>query len=125
MALHNRTDEEEIAGRIDQLFEGTLGLAPKEAGISVQKKVVASQGDGMALQLVPLPLAFGIVFVLVGLGAPAFGVYALARGGKDDKDGLGGFSERDIQAMAGLRMIAGGVAALFFGILLLWWYFSG
>jgi hypothetical protein len=66
----------------------------------------------LALQLIPVALAFG--------------VYALARGGKDEnRGGLSGFSERDIHAIAGLRMIAGGVAALAFGALLLWSYFSG
>ena len=33
--------------------------------------------------------------------------------------GLGGFSERDIHAIAGLRMVAGGVVSLVFGALLL------
>jgi hypothetical protein len=80
----------------------------------------------LALQLIPVALALGSALALGGLGALAFGVYALARGGKDESGGgLGGFSERDIHAIAGLRMIAGGVAALAFGALLLWSYFSG
>ena len=36
--------------------------------------------DGLALQLVPLGLAFGIALALAGVGALAFGVYALVRG---------------------------------------------
>ena len=80
----------------------------------------------MALQLVPLDLAFGSALALGGLGALAFGVYALVRGGRNQSGGgLGGFSERDIHAIAGLRMVAGGVASLVFGALFLWSYFSG
>jgi hypothetical protein len=80
----------------------------------------------LALQLVPVSLAFGIALALGGLGALAFGVYALVRGGRDQSEGgLGGFSERDIHAIAGLRMVAGGVVSLVFGALLLWSYFSG
>ena len=87
---------------------------------------MASRGDGLALQLVPLGLAFGIALALGGLGALAFGIYALVRGGRDQSGGgLGGFSERDIHAIAGLRMVAGGVVSLVFGALLLWSYFSG
>ncbi len=79
----------------------------------------------MALQLVPLSLAFGIALALGGLGALAFGVYALVRGGRNQSGGgLGGFSDRDIHAIADLRMVAGGLASLVFGALLLWSYFS-
>ena len=75
----------------------------------------------MALQLVPLGAALGIALALGGLGALAFGVYALVRGGRDQSGGgLGGFSERDIHAIAGLRMVAGGAVSLAFGALLLW-----
>lgn len=74
----------------------------------------------------PLGLAFGSALALGGLGALAFGVYALVRGGRDQSGGgLGGFSERDIHAIAGLRMVAGGAVSLVFGALLLWSYFSG
>ena len=38
----------------------------------------------LALQLVPVALALGSALALGGLGALAFGVYALARGGKDE-----------------------------------------
>ena len=77
----------------------------------------------MALQLVPVGLAFGIA---LALGALAFDVYALVRGGRDQNgDGLGGISKRDIHAMAGLRLVAGEVVSLAFGALLLWSYFSG
>ncbi len=80
----------------------------------------------MALQLVPLGLAFGITLALGGLGALAFGVDALVRGGRDQNGGgLIGFSERDVHAIAGLRMVAGGVVSLVFGALLLWSYFTG
>ena len=80
----------------------------------------------MALQLVPLGPAFGITLALGGLGALAFDVYALVRGGRDENGGgLGGFSGRDIHAIAGLRMVAGGAVSLVFGALLLWSYFCG
>ena len=76
--------------------------------------------------MVPLGLAFGIALALGGLGALAFGIYALVRGGRDQNGGgLGGLSERDIHSIAGLRMVAGGVVSLIFGALLLWSYFSG
>jgi hypothetical protein len=80
----------------------------------------------LGLQLVPLGLELGMALALGGLGALAFGVYALVRGGRDQSGGgLGGFSERDIHAIAGLRMVAGGVVSLIFGALLLWSHFSG
>jgi hypothetical protein len=80
----------------------------------------------LALQLVPVGLAFGIVLALGGLGALAFGVYALVRGGRNQSGGgLGGFSERDIHSIAGLRMVGGGVVSLILGALLVWSYFSG
>jgi hypothetical protein len=56
----------------------------------------------LALQLNPIALALGSALALGGLGALAFGVYALARGGKDESGG--GFSERDIHAIAGLQI---------------------
>ena len=77
----------------------------------------------MALQLVPLGLAFAIALALGGLGALAFGACALVCGGwNQSAGGLGGFSERDIHEIAGLRMVAGGVVSLVFGALLLWSY---
>jgi hypothetical protein len=39
----------------------------------------------LALQLVPFGLAFGIALALGELGALAFGVYALVRGGRRDQ----------------------------------------
>ena len=76
--------------------------------------------------MVPLGLELGMALALGGLGALAFGVYALVRGGRDQSGGgLGGFSERDIHAIAGLRIMAGGGVSLVFGALLLWSYFSG
>jgi hypothetical protein len=80
----------------------------------------------LVLQLVPVGLALGITFALGGLGALAFGVYALVRGGRNQSgSGLGGISKRDIHAIAGLRMVVGGGVSLVFGALLLWSYFSG
>jgi hypothetical protein len=78
----------------------------------------------MILDAIPGTLALGVLFVLGGLSGLTFGVYALARGGRRERGGgLGGFSERDIHAIAGLRMLAAGAVALVVGSLLLWSHF--
>ncbi len=65
-----------------------------------------------------------MLLTLVGLGGLAFGIYALRRGGRGQRGGLGIFSERAIHTISGVRMIVGGVVTLFFGVILLWVYFS-
>jgi uncharacterized membrane protein YidH (DUF202 family) len=69
-------------------------------------------------------LTIGLLLILGGLGGLAFGIYALRQGGRGQRRGLGIFSERAIHTIAGVRMIVGGVLTLFFGVILLWTYFS-
>jgi len=69
-------------------------------------------------------LAAGLLLPVTGLIALSFGLYALLRGGRGQRSGIGPLSERGIHAVAGLRMIIGGVITLFFGIVVLWSYFS-
>jgi hypothetical protein len=67
-----------------------------------------------------------LLLALGGLAGLAVGHYALLRGGRGQQGGgLGPFSERGVHAVAGLRMIVGGVVIFFFGIVILWSYFSG
>lgn len=76
------------------------------------------------MELVPLPLAMGLFLTLGGLVGLSFGLYALLRGGRGQSGGLGPISERGIHAIAGIRMLVGGVVALVLGITALWSYFS-
>ncbi len=69
-------------------------------------------------------LAAGLLLTVTGLIALSFGFYALLRGGRGQRGGIGPLSERGIHAVAGLRMIIGGVITLFFGIVVPWSYFS-
>jgi hypothetical protein len=68
---------------------------------------------------VPASLAFGILLSLVGLACLAFSGYALLRGGKDQKGGIGPISERGIHVIAGIRMLAIGALSLGAGVYLL------
>jgi hypothetical protein len=68
---------------------------------------------------VPASLAFGILLSLVGLAYLAFSAYALLRGGKDQKGGIGPISERGIHVIAGIRMLAIGALSLGAGVYLL------
>jgi hypothetical protein len=62
-------------------------------------------------------LAAGALLVLLGLVGVAYGIYALVRGGRDQEGGLGPIPERAIHAVAGIRMLVGGVVAIFLGVL--------
>jgi hypothetical protein len=64
-------------------------------------------------------LAFGILLTLTGLACRAFSAYALLRGGKDQRGGIGPISERGVHVIAGLRMLAVGALSLAGGIYLL------
>jgi hypothetical protein len=66
----------------------------------------------------------GLFLTLGGLVGLSFGLYALLRGGRGQSGGLGPISERGIHAIAGIRMLVGGVVALVLGITALWSYFS-
>ncbi|QIN84267.1 hypothetical protein GBA63_17630 [Rubrobacter tropicus] len=64
-------------------------------------------------------IAFGILLSLVGLAALSFSVYALLRGGKGQRGGIGPISERGIHVIAGIRMLLIGLASLVAGVYLL------
>lgn len=70
------------------------------------------------------PLAFGLFLTVVGLAALAFGIYALLRGGRNQRGGIGPLSERGVHVMAGVRMTTIGAASLGAGIYFLWSYWS-
>ncbi|CAA9423298.1 hypothetical protein AVDCRST_MAG82-1603 [uncultured Rubrobacteraceae bacterium] len=64
-------------------------------------------------------LAFGILLSLTGLAGLAFAIYALLRGGKNQKGGIGPISERGIHVIAGIRMLVLGTLSLAAGVYLL------
>ena len=64
-------------------------------------------------------LAFGLLLSVTGLVCLAFAIYALSRGGKDQKGGIGPISERGIHVIAGIRMLVVGTLSLAAGIYLL------
>lgn len=76
------------------------------------------------MELLPSMLAFGLLLTLTGLAGLGFGIYALLRGGRGQRGGLGPVPERGIHAIAGLRMIVGGLVALLLGVVALSTYFS-
>lgn len=65
-------------------------------------------------------IALGILLLIPGTAAVAFGLYALLRGGKGQRGGIGPISERGVHVIAGVRMLVIGAAALAGGIYLLW-----
>ncbi len=65
-------------------------------------------------------LAAGLFLVAVGLVALTFGIYALLRGGRGQRGGIGPLSERGVHVIAGIRMTLIGLASLGFGAYLLW-----
>jgi len=64
-------------------------------------------------------LAFGILLSITGFACLAFSAYALLRGGKDQKGGIGPISERGIHLIAGTRMLVIGALSLAAGVYLL------
>jgi hypothetical protein len=76
------------------------------------------------LELIPLPLALGLLLILGGLAGLGFGIYALRWGGRGQRGGLGPIPERGIHAIAGLRMLAVGAITLILGIIVIWSYFT-
>ena len=64
-------------------------------------------------------LAFGILLVLAGMAALSFGLYALVRGGRGQRGGIGPLSERGVHVVAGVRMTVMGALALAAGAYLL------
>ena len=65
-------------------------------------------------------LAFGILLVLTGIVALSYGLYALVRGGRGQRGGIGPLSERGVHVVAGVRMTIMGVLGLAAGAYLLW-----
>ena len=65
-------------------------------------------------------LAFGILLVLAGMVGLSFGLYALLRGGRGQRGGIGPLSERGVHVVAGVRMTVMGALGLAAGAYLLW-----
>ena len=76
------------------------------------------------MELLPPALTFGLLLTLTGLAGLGFGIYALLRGGRGQRGGLGPIPERGIHAIAGLRMLVGGLVALVLGVIALSSHFS-
>ncbi len=66
-----------------------------------------------------LSLAAGLLLILTGLAALSFGLYALLRGGRGQRGGIGPLSERGVHVVAGVRMTVVGLLGLGAGIYLL------
>ncbi len=67
-----------------------------------------------------LPLAAGLFLTLIGLAALSFGLYALLRGGRGQRGGIGPFSERGIHIIAGFRITLIGLLSISSGGYFLW-----
>lgn len=65
-------------------------------------------------------LAAGLFLTTVGLAALAFGLYALVRGGRGQRGGIGPLSERGVHVVAGIRMTVIGTLSLAAGGYFLW-----
>ncbi len=66
-------------------------------------------------------LAFGLLLVLAGIAGLSFGLYALLRGGRGQREGgIGPISERGVHVVAGIRMLVGGALSLAVGAYLIW-----
>ena len=63
--------------------------------------------------------AFGILLLLTSVATLSFAAYALLRGGKGQRGGIGPISERGIHVIAGIRMLLIGLASLVAGMYLL------
>jgi len=63
--------------------------------------------------------AFGTLLLLTSVATLSFAAYALLRGGKGQRGGIGPISERGIHVIAGIRMLLIGLASLVAGLYLL------
>ena len=63
--------------------------------------------------------AFGLLLILISVPTLSFAAYALLRGGKGLRGGIGPISERGIHVIAGVRMLLIGAVSLVAGIYLL------
>ena len=68
----------------------------------------------------PLPLFAGLFLTVTGLVALCFGPYALLRGGRSQRSGIGPLSERGVHVVAGVRMTVIGILSLGAGGYFLW-----
>ncbi|HEV2743803.1 MAG TPA: hypothetical protein VGV91_11640 [Rubrobacter sp.] len=67
----------------------------------------------------PSSTAFGMLLILISVATLSFAAYALLRGGKGQRGGIGPISERGIHVIAGIRMLLIGLASLVGGLYLL------
>jgi len=63
--------------------------------------------------------AAGIFLVVIGLAGLGFGLFAMLRGGRGQRGGIGPISERGIHVLAGIRMFLIGLVSLAVGLYLL------
>jgi hypothetical protein len=63
--------------------------------------------------------AFGTLLLLTSVATLSFAAYALLRGGKGQRGGIGPISERGIHVIAGIRMLLIGLASFVAGLYLL------
>jgi hypothetical protein len=63
--------------------------------------------------------AFGVLLLLISVATLSFAAYALLRGGKGQRGGIGPITERGIHVIAGIRMLLIGLASLAAGLYLL------
>jgi uncharacterized membrane protein YidH (DUF202 family) len=63
--------------------------------------------------------AFGVLLILVSIATLSFAAYALLRGGRGQRGGIGPISERGIHVIAGIRMLVIGLVSLFASLYLL------
>ena len=63
--------------------------------------------------------AAGVLLILISVATLSFAAYALLRGGKGQRGGLGPISERGIHVIAGIRMLLIGIVSLVAGVYLL------
>ena len=71
-----------------------------------------------------ISLAAGLFLTVTGLVALAFGLYALLRGGRGQRGGIGPLSERGLHVIVGIRMTLIGLLSLGAGGYFLWKYWS-
>lgn len=63
--------------------------------------------------------AAGVLLILISVATLSFAAYALLRGGKGQRGGIGPISERGIHVIAGIRMLLIGIVSLVAGAYLL------
>jgi hypothetical protein len=63
--------------------------------------------------------AFGVLLLFISVATLSFAAYALLRGGKGQRGGIGPITERGIHVIAGIRMLLIGLASLAAGLYLL------